>query len=198
MKFQAPVFFVALSLSFPAPARAQVITAVERLDGGPLPLVHYDPTYPTFAPATQIWNDYTFVWHETPSYLRGSDQVLTSLNQDTPDPDFRLRLSLSQDAVVYLLIDDRVPSVGAQMPWVSQLGFADTGDQAVMDLAGRLASASIYRAAIPSGDLVLLQQNTSPDDAFMYTVAAAPVPEPGTVLIGAAAIFLALTRRQRG
>src|SRR5687767_3060977 len=107
---------ILLSLSILPEARAGVITSAERLDGGNLPALRYNPPSPTFMPGTQIWNDYTFVWGTTPGYLRGADQVLTSLNQDTPDPDYRLRLSLSQDANVYLIIEDRVPGgVAAHM-----------------------------------------------------------------------------------
>jgi hypothetical protein len=187
---------ILLSLSILPEARARVITSVERLDGGNPPALRYDPPSPTFMPGTQIWMDYTFLWGSTPGYLRGADQVLTSLNADTFDPDYRLRLSLSQDAMVYLIIDDRGPAVGEHMPWVAQLGFADTGDDAVMNLAGRLVNASIYRATVPAGDLVLLQQNTSPNDAFMYTVAATPVPEPAIGLLGAATVTFALRRRR--
>ena len=196
MKFgMAPVALLSLSL-VPA-ARASVITSVERLDGGDLPAVHYNPAFDTFT--TQIWNDYTFLWGATPGYLRGADQVLTSLNDDTPDPDYRLRLSLSRDANVYLIVDDRVPGgVAAHMPWVAQLGFADTGDDAVWNLAGRFVNASIYRAAVPAGDLVLREQNTSPNDALMYVVGATPVPEPAIGWVGAAAaVPLALRRRRR-
>src|SRR5688500_15074463 len=139
-----------IALALVAEARANVITSVERLDDGDLPFVRYDPPSRTFKLHTQIWRDYTFIWGTTPSYLQGADQVLTSLNQDTPDPDFQLRLSLSQDAFVYLLIDDRVPDVSAQMPWIAQLGFADTGDHAVMNLAGRSVNASIYRGTFPA------------------------------------------------
>jgi hypothetical protein len=185
---------VASSLFFVGAARASVITSAERLDGGELPWLRYAPA-PTFAPNTQIWKDYTFICGTTPRYLRGADQVLTSLNADTHDPDYRLRLSLSQDANVYLLIDDRVPDVRTQMPWVAQLGFADTRDDAVMNLAGRFVNASIYHARVPAGDLVLLRQNTSPDVAFMYTVGASPVPEPAAGLIAAAGLLLSRHRR---
>jgi hypothetical protein len=193
MKFaMAPVALLSLAV-FPS-ARASVIASVGRLDGGNPPAVHYDPPFDTFT--TQIWNDYTFLWGATPGYLRGADQVLTSLNADTADPDYRLRLSLSRDANVYLMVDDRVPGgVAARMPWVAQLGFADTGDDVVWNLAGRFTS--IYRATVPAGDLVLREQNTSPNDAFMYVVGAAPVPEPAIGLLGAAAVSLVERRRRR-
>src|SRR5918993_5848046 len=101
----AVMLVIALSLCVRTDARANVVASVERLDGGDLPFVRYSPAFPTFAPGTQIWRDYTFLWGTTPGYLRGADQVLTSLNEDTPDPDFRLRLSLSQEALVYVLVD---------------------------------------------------------------------------------------------
>jgi MYXO-CTERM domain-containing protein len=188
---------VALWVSVATEARAGVIVAAERLDGGgPSPALRHAPA-PTFSPHTQIWIDYTFVWGATPAYLRGADQVLTRLSPDTADPAYRLRLTLSRDAFVYLLIDDRAPAVAAHMPWVAQLGFADTGDEAEMDLAGRFVNASVYRATVPAGDLVLLQQNTHPNVAFMYTVAATPVPEPGAVGLGAVAGIWVLSRRRR-
>jgi hypothetical protein len=187
-----------IALAIVSEARAKVITSIERLDDGDLPFVRYDPPSPTFMTHTQIWRDYTFIWGTTPNYLRGADQVLTSLNQDTPDPDFQLRLSLSQPAFVYLLIDDRLPSLSQQMPWVAQLGFADSGEHAVMNLAGNLVNASIYRGTFPAGDLVLLQQNTSPNVAFMYTVGVTPVPEPGMGLVVAGALlFVQRPRRRR-
>ena len=174
---------------------AHLISSVERLDqGGSLPWVMHDSRF------VQVWRDYTFVYRSKPSYLIGGDQILTTYFGEAQDADFKLQLTLSTSATVYLLIDDRVPNVEAEMPWVSALGFIDTGDEAQIEVSGDslLTTASIYGQSFSAGSLVLFEQNDSSPDgspAGMYTVAV--VPEGGPALTGFAGSLVVWFRRSR-
>src|SRR5687768_7215906 len=80
---------------------AHLVSSVERLDaGGGAPWVMHNSQF------FQVWRDYTFVFRSKPTYLNGGDQILTTYFADADDPDFRLRLTLSAPATVYLLIDN--------------------------------------------------------------------------------------------
>ena len=80
-----------------------------------------------------VWRGYSFIFESTPQYLRGADQILNTFDVDRRDPDFALQVTLAQPATVYLLIDDRVPNIAAEMPWVAALGFTDNGDAALVN-----------------------------------------------------------------
>ena len=181
-----------LTLITSLPLRAAVISSVERLDPG----IHRPDPYPNiFSGFGPVWSDYTFLFGPAPSYLLGAELVRTQYSVDNTDPDFQLRVTLDVPATVFLLIDNRAPDVATAMPWVSALGFTDTGDEARIVVGNStLTMLSIYSGNFSAGDLVLLQQN-APGNVGMYIAAATPstnVPEPASLsflLIGAAFCF---------
>jgi hypothetical protein len=185
---------VAAALFSALPARAHLISSIERLDTATPPnsLSHSDFTFRSGFP---VWSDSTFQFRSAPSYLFGADQVRTRYLIDSSDPDFRLRITLEVPATVFLLIDNRAPEVSMLMPWVAALGFTDTGEDAAIQVSNDslLTTASIYRAQFPAGDLVLLQQNDVPGNSGMYTVAV--IPEPASLALLVVGAGMSLRRR---
>jgi hypothetical protein len=198
LKVVSAVVFLALVTS---QAQAVVISALERLDGGVVPQLHRGEDIFTFFPHSPVWRDYTFMFDETPTYLRRADHVLTSYFVDKSDPDFQLKLTLATAAQIYVLVDNRVSNVPGQMPWLETLGFADTGDDVTIRVSADmvLTTMSIYSGRFPAGNLTLLQQNDFPAESGMYTIAAAAVPEPSSavLLVVACGALTLICRRRR-
>jgi hypothetical protein len=145
-----------------------------------------------------MWQNYTFFITERPDYLAGSDRVILSY-EDSLDVDYRLSVTLAIPATVFIMIDDRVPSVAAGMPWVSGLGFTDTGDNVIVSLAGPLHPFSIYRADLAAGDVTFLQNANPATMTGMYGIAALPmVPEPSVGLLAIAGVVVTILSAPRG
>jgi len=172
-------FFLALLASSQA---APIITALTRLDadqtGGAGEVVFSFFGGP-------VYQDYSFTYTLWPSYLNGAETV-RMVNHDAMDSDYRLQLTLSQPATVYLMIDDRTGT--AALPWVTTQGFQDTGDTVMV----WNFPYSVYAAAAPAGNFTVSENALSLN---MYTVAV--VPEPSAALLLGAGAIVALHRRLR-
>ena len=171
------------------PLRGAIISSFERLDS-PLPPGNQFTLHRNFDGRAPVWSDYTFVFAGVPNYLIGADIVRTPYTSEVGNADFRLRITLEQSATVFLLIDNRVPDVATALPWVSALGFADTGDDVIFR---QITTASIYTGSFPAGQLTLFEQNGAPGQSGMYVVGA--VPEPGCLASFLAGTALCFRRR---
>lgn len=179
---------VLLAACFLGPAihsgRSATITALNRLDTDPTPGSRETVFTLWKGP---VYQDYSFTYSSWPSYLDGAE-VVRMVNHDFMDADYRLQLTLSQPATVYLFIDDRLGNVATKMPWVAAQAFADTGDTVmVWDFP-----YSVYAAAAPAGTFTVYEQNSPSGN--MYTVAV--VPEPSITLFAAVGAIALITRRR--
>ena len=127
--------------------------------------------------------DRTHVYKNVPGYLAGIAEYVRIDNDDRSTADFLLDLVLSWEADVYVFIDCRVgdgegdnpPTLSdTVMPWVAQMGFADTGDQIDID-EGNDGDIDqhfrIYKARFQAGTVTLKEQNNG-GSRNMYGVAA--------------------------
>ena len=137
--------------------RAALITAVVRRnpDGNsgdtepqiaPNPLNEDQLCYVDRTPATTPPGGHQY--NSIPAYLIGAEYVLT-VNDDKDNGSHELDVTLSEAAIVYLFLDNRLQASGtgsgtgqgvnpdlSGMPWVAALGFTDTGDDIGIDEAG--------------------------------------------------------------
>lgn len=160
--------------------------------------------------------DRTHEYNDVPAALVGIQYLMVS-NDDKTTADYQLTVSLDQDGVVLLFIDDRVgdddnttpPTLGGGvMDWVVDLGFVDTGMDVGIDESGDGTinqTSSVFELAVSAGETVLLQQDDG-GSRNMYGVAcrvatpgngaevpAATLPALMTltvVLLGAGALLL--------
>ena len=131
-------------------------------------------------------------YSEVPPDLIGTQYIMPA-NDDKHTSDYELDVTLSQPAIVYLLLDNRLghssidrgseylnPDLSAAgMAWVTNLGFADTGMNIGIDEMGDGDIdnySSVYAGKIPTGTITLGQQNdsTNAGNRNMYSVAAIP------------------------
>lgn len=176
---------------------ASVISSAERLDEPNEKVWLVPGAQATWSPGGPMWKDYTFFITSRPDYLKGSDRVLLSYS-DSLDRDYQLSITLAVPARVFLFLDDRVPNVLTEMPWVHELGFADTGDDVVISEGGPLRAMSIYQVDLPAGDFAFLQQSSSAMMIGMYGIAAQSlVPEPSAGITAAVAGSLFAFQRRR-
>jgi len=178
---------------------AQIITSIERRNS--------TNTYPQIAgPLEQyagIFVDRNYEYDQIPAALVGAEYIKVA-NNDKKTQYYELDVTLSQDATMYLLLDNRLGHGSGQggksglgwnpylssagMDWVVLAGFVDTGDDLSVHEYGTSAAyrwMSVYAKDVSVGTIPLLQQyDASTDrgrDRNMYGVAV--VPEPTTLLL---------------
>ena len=164
-------------------------------------------TYPEIAgPLVEdalVFVDRTYEYEQIPEALVGAEYIKVA-NNDKKTQYYELDVTLSQDATMYLLLDNRLGHGSGQggksglgwnpylysagMDWVVLAGFVDTGDDLSVHEYGTSAAyrwMSVYAKDVSVGTIPLLQQyDASTDrgrDRNMYGVAT--VPEPTTLLL---------------
>ena len=118
---------------------------------------------------------------DIPAFLNGAHYVVTANDDKTQGPGFSVDVSLTDDGVLFLFIDNRV-TVASAMPWVAANGFTDTGFDIGVDEGGDGDidnTSSIYASPIlPAGTYQVFEQNDG-GSRNMYGIAAlAAVPVP--------------------
>ncbi len=145
-----------------------------------------------------VYVDRTYEYNQIPVALVDAEYIKVA-NDDKNNPDYELDVTLSQDATLYLLLDNRLghgdlsgedgslwdPSlISAGMSWVIDAGFVDTGEDVVVDEYGTPVDfrwLSVYTKDVSAGTITLLQQYDSADPWMrnMYCVAVIPSPLVG-------------------
>jgi len=127
---------------------------------------------------------YTDLPPELPD-LVGAEYIMTADNDKNVD-DLIMDVTLSADAVVYLILDNRLGNTGgglgvdpildAELAWVYDLGFMDTGfDIKIVDDGGALKGySSLFVAELPAGTHTFGEQH---DGVIrnMYGIVAVPM-----------------------
>lgn len=133
-----------------------------------------------------VYTDRPYTYDTLPSYLVGLDFIQLA-NEDKLVPGYELEVELNPPATVYLFIDDRVSDgrLPAQMSWVTERGFTDTGDNLITDETAfglGMETFSVYSINTAANGLLLLEQNHGVNTS-MYGIAVATIPEPCTLII---------------
>jgi hypothetical protein len=146
-------------------------------------------------------------WTDLPAFLQGLNYVRVA-NDDRNIPDYTLDVTLSTPSFLYLFIDNRVgdgdnatpPTLTNLMTWVAANGFTSLNQQFGVDEGNDGAVNqfyTIYSRTVPAGTIRLFEQNDG-TGRNMYTLAAAPVPEPTSLaLAGLGGLGLAFVRVRR-
>lgn len=138
--------------------------------------------------------DRTHEYNEVPEEIRGAQYIIVA-NNDKTVADYAIEVVLFHDATVYLFLDNRLghgetpggdpnlpPDIfSAEMNWVADMGFADTGMDIGIDESGDGSIdqwSSVYALDVSAGPIMLLQQNdaTNPSGRNMYGVAVVMSP----------------------
>jgi hypothetical protein len=174
--------------AFAATAGAQTITKVVRRNpdnnsGDTEPVVAPDP----LGEKSLSFVDRTHVYVTVPEILLGVEYIMTC-NDDKDNPNYEMDVTVSKPTRMYLFIDNRVGTdvsnsptttpnlAAANMNWVTNLGFVDTGINMAIDESndGTINQwFSIFALDIPAGTITLRAQNTGHN---MYGVAVAEPP----------------------
>lgn len=153
-----------------------------------------------------------------PSYLVGQEYILSG-NDNRDNASYRLDVTLSAPANVYMLIDNRLsdtvntdpPTFDAtHMQWIVDGGWLATSNginrtknAGVPDEVAFDESAdgtvnqyySVYMKSFPAGTLSLLQGDNAGQN--MYGVVVAPVPEPSTLAVSVLGLLGLMARARR-
>ncbi len=122
---------------------------------------------------------------QVPEFIGGAE-FIQSMNNYKHAEDYMLRLELSSNAIVYLLLDNRLGGSDPLNPpdlentglsWVFSMGFVDTGFDVGIE-EGDMGTAhnwfSIYQSVFKKGYVTLRQQNDG-EQRNMYSVVAVPI-----------------------
>jgi hypothetical protein len=198
------VAVLAILLLSPLPASAQLITNAVR--GGSSTDDPPQVSRPLQPGALAMVDRVHVYFTDMPQFLRGLDYVRPA-NDDRTIADYTLDVTLSAPATLYLFIDNRVgdntntnpPTLTTNMTWVARDGFTSLNQQFGIDEGNDGAVNqffTIYSRTVPAGTIRLFEQNAG--TLNMYGVAAAPIPEPSTlVLAGLGGLGFALRLRRR-
>jgi len=169
--------FVGSALALGPVVGAGVITSIQRLDDDQTPNFNEALVPGGLKQGALIWTDRTFTYGTLPTAFQNLDYV-EMVTTDHTDPNYQLSMSLNAPSTVYLFVDDRVSTLTPIMPWVTALGFTDTG----ANLLVADHTTSIYTANFASGS-VLFRQQADANGANMYTIAAAPQANQGDLTL---------------
>jgi len=136
-------FVVLIAMTVVRSADARVITRVCRYDPGVMSSVPVWIASSPLADGAKAFTDRDHVYRNVPAPLVGAEYIQMS-NDDKSSPDFELRVTMAAAGTLYLILDNRIgtdsrdPAVSAdpeaaQMHWVLQGGFTDTGLKVGLD-----------------------------------------------------------------
>jgi hypothetical protein len=165
------ICIAALVLGLTGVSEAQLITEVSR--GGSS--ANTPPTSGgTLVEGSGAMVDRNHAYKQIPDFLAGQAEYIKVANNDKSVANYQLTVTLAANADVYLFIDCRVgdgnpstpPVLTSAMPWVSQMGFADTGAKIGIDEGSNGTINGwyqVYKAAYSAGNLTLGAQNNGGD-----------------------------------
>ena len=191
------VFMLMLVGLFGAAAQGQFIDSIVRTGNStqPPPEIAGDP----LGEDVLTFVDRTHQYNEVPESLLGAQYVMTS-NSDKTTTEYTLSVSIAQDATLYLILDNRIgdtpggldvdPVLPAQMSWVTDLGFTDTGLDIGIDEGGDGdidQYSSVFELSVNGGDVLDLGVQDDSGSRNNYGVAAlgpklaayGPTPDDG-------------------
>ena len=190
-KVMVLVLVVGLTAGIAQVASAQIITSIQRRNSS--------NTWPQIAgPLAEdalAFVDRNHEYNVIPMVLVGAEYIKVA-NNDKATPNYELDVTLSQDAALFLLLDNRLGHgqmtyedgylldpdlLAAGMSWIINLGFVDTGLDIGVDEGGNGTIdrwSSVYAKEVSPGTTTLLQQYDTTDPYVtyrnMYGVAAVP------------------------
>ncbi|HOX03697.1 MAG TPA: PEP-CTERM sorting domain-containing protein [Candidatus Paceibacterota bacterium] len=174
---------------------------------------------PAFVDRTHRYFDDTANNLPVPGYLVGADYIMSG-NDNRDNAEYKLDITLTSPATVYMLIDNRLsdgdnstpPTFDAtHMQWILDQGWAATANglnrsanPAVPDEVGFDEATdndidqwySVYQKTFDAGTMTILQADNGGRN--MYGVVVGAVPEPGTIALlglGGAALLWRLRRK---
>ncbi|RKY08713.1 MAG: hypothetical protein DRP66_03900, partial [Planctomycetota bacterium] len=199
-RFMVIVLLTGLTAGMSHVASADVITGIERRNS--------TETEPNIVPGglaelAGAFVDREYVYINVPPSLVGSDYIKVA-NDDKDDSDYELDVTVGEDAVVMMFIDNEVgddnendpPTLGnGAMNWVYPLGFVSA--EMSIDVEHNPAGGSgdehytIYWRAVAAGNTITLLEQHDGTSLNMYGVAAiasgsinmAPVADAGNMQV---------------
>jgi PEP-CTERM motif len=203
---------VAAAFGVAQAAQAAVITGVS-LSGTGLSAAGANIVMGGFGEDVDAFTDRTHEWNGAVGQptiadlgLVGADYIMFA-NNDRSVPDFQAAVTFAVKSDVYLFLDNRVNG-GNPRPWMTSLGFVDTGFDIGVDENGNGVgpgvsidnTSSIYLLTdVPAGSTVFMEQNQGGTNMYGLVAVGKPVPEPVSAtlgLFGLAGLGVA-TRRRR-
>jgi len=166
------------------PARAQLITGIaHRNTAAGAPEAPQIATNPLREDALS-YVDRTHQYNEVPAFLVGAQYVMLA-NDNKGQGTYQLDVTLSKNATIYVFVDNRmgggagtkgVNPIITGMPWLTTLGFVDTGEDIGIDESGDGGInnySSVFAAEVKAGTITL-GGDTAGHGGNMYGVAALP------------------------
>jgi hypothetical protein len=176
-------------------AQAQLITAVAHrntdTDAPENPRIATTP----LGEDAVVFVDRTHQYNEVPAFLVGAEYIMLA-NDNKNQSAYELDITFSRDATLYVFVDNRmggaagglgVAPIITGMPWLTNMGFADTGEDIGIDESGDGdidQYSSIFSLAVNAGT-VTIGGNTQGHGGNMLGVAALP-RSPATIARGPA------------
>jgi len=200
VRFMVLVLLTVLTAGMAHVASAQVITSIERRNSTEAEPVIVPGALDELAGA---FVDRDYVYINVPPSLVGSD-IIKVANDDKDDSDYELDVTVGEDAVLMMFIDNRVgddnendpPTMGnGAMNWVYPLGFVSA--EMSIDVEHNPEGGSgdehytIYWRAVAAGNTITLLEQHDGTSLNMYGVAAIadasinlpPVADAGNIQI---------------
>jgi len=188
-------FLMLLIALLAASANAQFITSVAMRNGSDQPKIAPDP----LAENSVTFVDRTHVYADIPEFILGAQYVMLA-NDDKGISAYELDLTFAINATLYVFVDNRMggaaggkdvaPNIDG-MPWLTDMGFADTGEDIGIDESfdgGINQYFSIFALPVKAGTITIYG-NTEGHSGNMLGVAALgpvfiaydPDPEDGAI-----------------
>jgi len=150
------------------------ITSVERLgtSGNTPPELAADP----LGEDSLAFTDRTHQWNEIPEGLRGAQYVMVA-NNDRDVADYGLKLVLDAPGTIAIMIDCRV-NIGANMPWVLDEGWVETGALIGVDEGGNgdvNQRSRVFVKDFDAGEVILKAQNQGGTNNYGVALTTGPV-----------------------
>jgi hypothetical protein len=189
------IYSILLTALFAGSASAQFITSVAMRNGSDPPQIAPDP----LAEGSLTFVDRTHVYADVPESVLGAQYVMLA-NDDKGISAYELDLTLVADATLFVFVDNRMggaaggkgvnPNISG-MPWLTDMGFVDTGDDIGIDESadGDIDQYySIFSLAVTAGTITIYG-DTQGHSGNMLGVAALgpklkaydPVPQDGAI-----------------
>ena len=188
-----------LSLFWASNGQSQIIASFERFSSDDETEVVAEARAPEIAEdplgeESEVYVDRGYVFRDVPDYLVGLEYLMLA-NEDKSNADFQLELTLSQNATVYLLLDNRIGDDEGTNPayleegameWILEMGFTTHYDQIGIDekLNDNQEVATgwftIYQLNTTAGSLMFEKQDEG-DSRRLYSIVVEPYnlhPEP--------------------
>jgi len=190
-------------------ATAAIIAGIERRNSFNTPLLISGP----LQEGSPGFVDRGYEYRMVPGNLIGAEYIMVA-NNDKSLSNYELDVTLSRNATLYLMLDNRLghgpleddtgqfldPDFSAaEMQWVLALGFVDTQEHIIVyekGATGIFRWSSVYALNVSAGTLTLFQQCDATNQQFRNMYGVAVVPEASTFLLLFFGTVLAGRRRK--